>query len=126
VTDTEDFEFTEFSEPAEFLGYVATIARHAALDMNRTEGRYVTGLDLTLCDFIPGGPSPEQRETARMRLAELLEQLGPEERHLVGLLIHGLTLDQIATELGISYANAAVRIHRFRERMLNRLKVKDL
>jgi len=51
-------EFTEFSEPQEFLGYVATVARHAALDHIKSEGRYVTGLDLTLCDFLPGTPTP--------------------------------------------------------------------
>jgi RNA polymerase sigma factor (sigma-70 family) len=119
-------EFTQFSEPEEFLGYIATIARHAALDMNKAEGKYVTGLDLTLCDFIPGGPTPEQHESARKRLGDLLDQLGPEETRLVNLLMQGLSLDQIASELDISYANAAVRIHRLRERMLNRLKPKDL
>ena len=119
-------EFTEFSDPKEFLGYVATIARHAALDMNKAEGKYVTGLDVTLCDFLPGGPTPEQHEQARKTLAEVLEHLGPEERHLVNLLVQGLSLDEIARQLGISYANAAVRIHRLRERMVNRLKQKEI
>lgn len=115
-------EFTEFSEPEDFLGYIATIARHAALDLKKAEGRYVTGLDLTLCDFIPGTPTPAQHESARRSLLELLEQLDPEERHLVDLLMEGFSLDEIAGQLKISYANAAVRIHRLRERLRKSLK----
>jgi RNA polymerase sigma factor (sigma-70 family) len=119
-------EFTEFFEPEEFLGYVATIARHAALDMNKAEGKYVTGLDLTLCDFLPGGPTPQQHEQARKTLTDVLEYLGPEERQLVNLLVEGLSLEEIARQLGISYANAAVRIHRLRARMIKRLKTKEI
>jgi RNA polymerase sigma factor (sigma-70 family) len=117
-------EFTEFSEPQEFLGYVATVARHAALDLIKREGRYITGLDLTLCDFLPGTPTPRQHERARNQLHDLLEQLDSAERSLVDLLMEGRTLDEIAGRLGISYANAAVRIHRLRERLLNHLKTK--
>jgi RNA polymerase sigma factor (sigma-70 family) len=117
-------EFTEFSEPQEFLGYVATVARHAALDLIKREGRYITGLDLTLCDFLPGTPTPRQHERARNELHDLLEQLDSAKRFLVDLLMEGRTLDEIAGRLGISYANAAVRIHRLRERLLNHLKTK--
>jgi RNA polymerase sigma factor (sigma-70 family) len=115
-------EFTEFSEPQEFLGYVATVARHAALDLIKGERRYVTGLDLTLCDFLPGTPTPQQYERAHNQLHGLLEHLSSAERSLVDLLMEGRTLDEIAGRLGISYANAAVRIHRLRERLLNLLK----
>jgi RNA polymerase sigma factor (sigma-70 family) len=96
------------------------------LDTNKAEGKYVTGLDLTLCDFIPGGPTPDQYDNARKRLADSLEQLGPEERRLVDLLMQGLSLEEMASQLDISYANAAVRIHRLRGRILNRLKTKEL
>jgi RNA polymerase sigma factor (sigma-70 family) len=115
-------EFTEFSEPQEFLGYVATVARHASLDLIKSEGRYVTGLDLTLCDFIPGTPSPQQHERARDQLHNLLEQLDPEDKALVDLLMEGCTLDEIAIGLNISYANAAVRIHRLRDKLVKSMK----
>ncbi len=119
-------EFTEFSEPQEFLGYVATVARHAALDLIKREGRYVTGLDLTLCDFLPGTPTPRQHERAQNQLHDLLEQLDSEDKSLVNMLMEGRTLDEIAERLGISYANAAVRIHRLRGKLLNGLKPKRL
>jgi RNA polymerase sigma-70 factor (ECF subfamily) len=119
-------EFTEFSKPQEFLGYVATVARHAALDLIKREGKYITGLDLTLCDFLPGTPTPRQHERAQNQLHDLLEQLDPEDKSLVNMLMEGWTLDEIAERLGVSYANAAVRIHRLREKLRNGLKPKQL
>lgn len=117
-------EFTEFSEPQEFLGYVATVARHVALDLIKREGKYVTGLDVTLCDFLPGTPTPRQHERAKNQLHDLLEQLDPDDKSLVNMLMEGRTLDEIAERIGISYANAAVRVHRLREKLLKGLKTK--
>jgi RNA polymerase sigma factor (sigma-70 family) len=117
-------EFTEFTVPQEFLGYVGTVARHAALDLTKREQRYITGLDLTLCDFLPGTPTPQQHERAHDQLHGILEHLDSAERSLVNLLMEGRTLDEIAGRLGISYANAAVRIHRLRERLFKHLKTK--
>jgi RNA polymerase sigma factor (sigma-70 family) len=115
-------EFTEFSEPQEFLGYVATVARHVALDLIKREGKYVTGLDVTLCDFLPGTPTPRQHEQAKNQLHDLLEQLDSGDKSLVNMLMEGRTLDEIAERIGVSYANAAVRVHRLREKLLNGLK----
>ncbi len=115
-------EFTEFSEPQEFLGYVATVARHVALDLIKREGKYVTGLDVTLCDFLPGTPTPRQHERAKNQLHDLLEQLDSDDKSLVNMLMEGRTLDEIAERVGVSYANAAVRVHRLREKLLNELK----
>jgi RNA polymerase sigma factor (sigma-70 family) len=117
-------EFTEFSEPQEFLGYVATVARHVALDLIKREGKYVTGLDVTLCDFLPGTPTPRQHERAKNQLHDLLEQLDPDDKSLVNMLMEGRTLDEIAERIGISYANAAVRVHRLREKLLKGLKTR--
>jgi len=117
-------EFTEFSDPQEFLGYVATVTRHSALDLIKREGRYVTGLDVTLCDFIPGTATPQQHERARNQFHDLLEQLDSNDKHLVNLLMEGHTLEEIAAHLGVSYANAAVRIHRLRERLGKAMKTR--
>lgn len=117
-------EFTELADPNDFLAYVATIARHAALDLVKKEGRYVTGLDVTLCDFVPGSITPQQHQKAQNQLHDLLERLNPDDRILVNLLMEGDTLDEIAEQLHISYANAAVRIHRLRERLANAMKTK--
>lgn len=114
-------EFTEFSEPEEFLAYVATVSRHAALDLIKRERKYVTGLDVTLCDFLPGTPTPKQHESAKNQLHDLLESLDSEDAALVEMLIEGCTLDEVAERLGISYAAGAVRIHRLREKLRNAL-----
>ncbi|MGC2267155.1 MAG: sigma-70 family RNA polymerase sigma factor [Candidatus Acidiferrales bacterium] len=115
-------EFAEFAEPEEFLGYVATVTRHAALDLVKTEGEYVTGLELALCDFIPGGPTPRQQERAQNQLHDVLEELDSEDRTLVDLLMDGFTLEEIAARLGVSYGNAAVRIHRLRQNLIKFVK----
>jgi RNA polymerase sigma factor (sigma-70 family) len=117
-------EFTEFVDPNDFVAYVATIARHAALDLVKKEGRYVTGLDLTLCDFLPGSITPQQHQKAQGQLHDLLEQLNSDDKILVNLLMEGHTLDEISEQLQISYANAAVRIHRLRERLANAMKTR--
>ena len=117
-------EFTEFSEPEEFLAYVATVSRHAALDLIKRERKYVTGLDLTLCDFLPGTATPKQHETAKNQLHSLLEQLDSHNKELVEMLMNGYTLEEIAQRSGVTYAAAAVRIHRLRERLFKCLKTK--
>jgi RNA polymerase sigma factor (sigma-70 family) len=115
-------EFTEFSEPEEFLGYVGTISRHAALDLIRSEGGYVTGLEVTLCDFLPGRVTPQQHEQAQNQLDDILERLESEDKKLVELLMEGFTLDEIGARLGVSYAAAAVRTHRLRQKLLKFMK----
>lgn len=116
-------EFTEFSEPEEFLGYVATITRHASLDLLQSERGYVTGLELTLSDFLPGRATPQEQERVRNQLHNVLEHLESEEKGLVDLLMEGFTLEEIAERLGIRYTAAAVRIHRLREKLLKVLIV---
>jgi FixJ family two-component response regulator len=83
-------------------------------------------LDLILCDFLPGGPTPQQHELAQKTLTDVLEHLAPEEGQLVNLLVRGLAREEIASQLGISCANAAVRIHGLRMRVLKRLKANKI
>ena len=60
------------------------------------------------------------------QLHDLLEQLASEDKSLVNMLMEGWSLDGVAKRLSISYTNAAVRIHRLREKLLNGLKAKRL
>lgn len=115
-------EFTDFSEPGDFLGYLSTVTRHAALDLVRKQQGYVTGLELALSDFLPSRPTPRQRERAQNQLHDVLEHLSSDEKVLVDLLMAGYTLDEIAKRLGVRYSTAAVRIHRLRERLLKYLE----
>ena len=55
----------------------------------RREGKYVTGLDLTLCDFLPGTPTPSQHERAQRQLHDLLEGLNRDDKILVEFLMEG-------------------------------------
>jgi RNA polymerase sigma factor (sigma-70 family) len=120
-------DFKEFSDVEEFLAYLSTIARHCAIDSGKKEAHYSpTALDVLACDFLPSQPTPEQRQGACEELRDVLDHLDEDESKLVHLLISESSLTELAKQLGISYPAAAVRIHRLRARLLNRLKKKGL
>jgi RNA polymerase sigma factor (sigma-70 family) len=115
-------EFTDFSQPSDFLGYLSTITRHVALDLAHKEQGFVTGLELALSDFLPSRATPRQKEKAQNQLRNVFEHLSADERILVDLLMEGYTLEEIAERLAIRYSTAAVRIHRLRERLVKYLE----
>jgi RNA polymerase sigma factor (sigma-70 family) len=120
-------DFSEFSEVDEFLAYLSTISRNCALDVGKKEARYTpSALDVLACDLLPSQPTPEQRQRARDVLQDVRDHLDKGESRLAHLLEEGLPLTEVARAMGISYPAAAVRIHRLRERLSNRLKKKGL
>jgi RNA polymerase sigma factor (sigma-70 family) len=120
-------DFKEFSDAEEFLAYLSTISRHCAIDTGKKEAPHSpTALDLLACDFLPSQPNPEQRQRAREELQNVLDHLGGDDSRLVHLLMAGLSLTEVAKRLGVTYPAAAVRIHRLRLKLLNRLKRKGL
>jgi DNA-directed RNA polymerase specialized sigma24 family protein len=50
-------------------------------------------------------------------LQVLKRDLTEEEQKLLGQLIQGLSLSEIADKLGISYTSAGVRLHRLRKKL---------
>jgi RNA polymerase sigma factor (sigma-70 family) len=117
-------DFADFSDPDEFLAYLSTIARHSALDLKKEEGTYITGLEIVSCDLVSGAATPEQVERIRQEFGAVLDELSAEERKLADLLMAGRNLTEIAAELKVKYPAAAVRVHRFRQKLANRLKQK--
>ena len=120
-------DFKAFSGAEEFLAYLSTIARHCALDTAKKEAPYTpTALEIFALDFLPGQPTAEQTARARDELKDVLDHLDQDESKLVRLLMAELPLTEMAQKLGITYPAAAVRIHRLRQKLLNRLTQKDL
>lgn len=66
-------------------------------------------------------PEPEAEESGRMSryltLQAIMARLSPVDRALVTLWLDGNSYDDIAAIAGISKANAAVKLHRIREKM---------
>lgn len=54
---------------------------------------------------------------AAQQLDQLVAGLGPADREILGMMIAGDTLSDIARENGLSYSNAGVRVHRIRNKI---------
>lgn len=108
-------KFCDLQDPDRFLPYLSTVAKHVAWDMHQKLLEDVSGLDAAQAQAAILVVTPEQRERMRAVLSHVLEQLTPEEHRIVDLLIAGLSVSQIADELGTTYSAAGVRIHRLRQ-----------
>lgn len=67
--------------------------------------------------------NPELAAMHSSQLSAFLSSLDDEDGQLAELLLDGANTTQVAERLGLSYANAAVRIHRLRKRVFNKLKL---
>ena len=68
--------------------------------------------------------SPEQDAEADQLLAKILGQLPEDEQKFVEFLIEGYKLPEIAKATGLTYSNAAVRLHRLRDKIRKYLESK--
>jgi RNA polymerase sigma factor (sigma-70 family) len=111
-------DFTRLAKADDLLAYMATVARHCAIDLRKKEASYTpTALDSLACDFLPSQVTPEQRLRAHDTLQHVFDQLDPEESKLVDLLMAGLTLKDLAERLGTTYETAGVGIPRLRDKL---------
>lgn len=55
-------------------------------------------------------------------LKEILGHIDERDHHILKLLIDGHSLREIASRVGISYSNTAVRVHRIRKKLLAHLR----
>jgi RNA polymerase sigma-70 factor (ECF subfamily) len=70
-------------------------------------------------DVFDGAPEPlEEGVLRRISVGEALEELAPQERHLIKLrYVNDLRQGEIASILGIPEATVRVRLHRIRKRL---------
>jgi DNA-directed RNA polymerase specialized sigma24 family protein len=66
--------------------------------------------------------NPEIAAIRSNQLSGFLSSLETKDRELVELLLRGSTTPEIAKRLGLTYTNAAVRIHRIRQLARNSMK----
>src|SRR5712691_11602207 len=72
--------------------------------------------------------SMHQEESVIMSLQanEILELLKEPDRLLLRMVVEGYDLNEISEKLGLSYGDAAVRLHRIRNHLRNYLEAKHL
>lgn len=72
---------------------------------------------------------PALESDGELRVRELLDlaeiMLEPKDRDLLRMIVEGSSLDQAADQMGLSYSNAGVRLHRIRRKLLNHLKMQE-
>ena len=114
-----------FEPGRDFAPWLATIARRAAIDVQRREQRRPAG---SIDSADPGDgalvalpPSAEQIETV-WSVRAAIEALDPAERDVVRLQhLEGWTHAQIAEQLGVAVGTVKSRSHRAHKRLANRL-----
>ena len=123
--------FERLTDPEAFKAYLSTVA----LNVSRNYLREILSSPIAKSESVQERVSsiidPRQEEPGiKTEIQALLEQIfghvDSKDRILVGLLIDGYTLNEIASKADISYQNAAVRIYRLRQRYRNYLAKKYL
>lgn len=116
IRGLERFDPTR-STPAR--AWIATITRRHLVDRHRR--RSVRGEQTSPDELVDPGASPErvvELRTRRHRLEAALEQLPFDQRHVVVMHhIHGVPLNTLADELGVSVGTVKSRLHRGRARL---------
>lgn len=120
--------FEEFAKkPAEFESYARAIARNVgrsylarllrepSYEYEELEGQNEPD---------PHKESREQITIQKDEISSILAGLSPDEQLLAKLMQDGASLDEIANTFGISYSNAAVRVHRLRLVLSRSLKMR--
>lgn len=95
--------YEKVTTDAESVSYLTRIALRLLVNEYRTTGNLEPLPEETLAPDAPAG---------RLDLEQLAQHLSNEDRRLIGLLIEGRSVSEIADILGIRYSAAGVRIHR--------------
>lgn len=114
-----------FEPGRDFAPWLATIARRAAIDVQRRERRRPAGsldaVDPSDTSLVSLPPNPEQIEIV-WSVRAAIESLAPDDREVVKLQhLDGWSHTQIADQLGVPVGTVKSRSHRAHRRLANRL-----
>lgn len=113
----------QLEDEGAFRAWLAQIARRACGRLKKKEALIpVIGIDsMEGFDVVDAGPTPDQEvQAAQLKncLQHGLEQLPRHYREVYELKdLDGMTIEQVASRLGISVANVKARLHRARIRL---------
>jgi RNA polymerase sigma factor (sigma-70 family) len=116
-------KFADLTNIDAFLRYLKAVCRNAALDMLKAVGQSAERNKLADSPVLE--ETPEDIVIAQETLNDFMNQLAVSDREMLSLSMDGYDLAEIADRLGLSYTNAAVRLHRLRERLRHYLKKKN-
>lgn len=125
-------DFGEIPDGDAFLAYLRAVCRNTARDLLRQLAGVTALARLEEVDTQARGAEPDQTYSPERQLRsedlrrELLAVLDTEEQRLFHLLLSDQPLGEIAAELGLSYSNAGVRVHRLRAKLRKYMQDKKL
>jgi RNA polymerase sigma-70 factor (ECF subfamily) len=124
------FPFQRRFDEKVFMLYIAQVARRVTLDaLHRRDRASETTLD-ALAETADPAPRPGEAAEVASTLEWLVRQLSPADAELFRHLVKSAPLSpvDIASDLGVSYSAAGVRLHRLRARIrkLLRSRTRDL
>lgn len=111
--------FDRVPDPDAFRAYLWKMADNAARTFNRKR-RAEDAVRAAAVEAAIGDETIAPREEAlelveAMRIARAA--LSPDDKRLLDVIVSGGSLGQAAAALGLSYANAGVRLHRIRRKL---------
>jgi RNA polymerase sigma-70 factor (ECF subfamily) len=115
-----------FEEEDAFWCWLQVVARNAARDGGRRQGRYRAMLERFTFRRAPEASAPEPGDAADARLqfllTESLAELPPEERRLVeNKYLDGATIKALSLDTGLTEKAVETRLRRLRNRLRERL-----
>ncbi len=100
------------------------LLRNAVVDHYRHKASAERAMEAYGREFVSVEPAPEIQEEICRCLSGLLDSLKPEYRQALRLVdMEDGSLKELATQVGISEGNAAVRVHRAREALRKQVRL---
>jgi RNA polymerase sigma factor (sigma-70 family) len=111
--------FERLKKTEDFKAYVAVVCRNTCRNVLRS-ARHELPLD-EICDpdtlELPAAFDMAKQVEADDLLRDLIGCLGPEDRNLLRLILHGYGVWEIAERSGLGYSAAGVRVFRLRRKL---------
>ena len=112
--------FDQFENRSSVNTWVYRIALNTAINGNKRTKRRPQTVSLST-DIDPYDPQDSSLEQIR-QLYALIHQLDVMDRGLVLLWLEGIGYDEIAAVMGISVANVGIKLHRIKEKLVQKTK----
>lgn len=112
--------FDQFEKRSSASTWVYRIALNTAINCDKRSKRRPQTIPLR-SDIDPYDPRDTSLEQMR-QLHALINQLDVMDRGLVLLWLEGIDYDEIASIMGISVANVGIKLHRIKEKLIQKSK----
>ena len=112
--------FDQFEQRSSVNTWVYRIALNTAINSDKRAKRRLQTIPLST-DIDPYDPQDSSLEQVR-QLYALINQLDVMDRGLVLLWLEGIGYDEIAAIMGITVANVGIKLHRIKEKLVQKSK----